>query len=153
MKKYLAVSTLLLLLTSFVYQHADKIKFKQLHVLEGKWIMKTKRGSMGEEWVKVSESHLQNRGFYIKGTDTVVTETVALKDTPEGIFYTSTVADQNNQQPVSFKLTSSEKDEFIFENTAHDFPKRIIYHLISADSIHAYIDGGVNGGGKRQDFY
>jgi len=49
-------------------------------------------------------------------------------------------------------MTSSESNQFIFENPAHDFPKRIVYRLISADSLHAFIDDGV-AGTKRQHFY
>jgi hypothetical protein len=78
---------------------------------------------------------------------------VALRNTKEGIFYTSTVEDQNNKQPTSFKLTSGNNNVFVFENPQHDFPKRIVYKLISADSLHAYIDDGNNSTKKRQDFY
>lgn len=154
MKKYLVAITVFIVITSFVIKQgsADKV-FKQLHALEGKWIMKTKKGFIGEEWIKINDDYLQNKGFFVKGTDTVVTERVSLRKTTEGIFYTSTVEDQNNKQPVSFKLTSSDKQVFIFENPSHDFPKRIIYELVSADSIHAYIDGGADAATKRQDFY
>ena len=130
----------------------DKI-FKQLHALKGKWMMKTKKGSIGEEWVKINDDYLQNKGFYVRGSDTIITERVALKKTAEGIFYTSTVEDQNNKQPISFRLTAADDHVFVFENPAHDFPKRIIYDLVSADSLHAYIDVGADAAGNRQDFY
>ena len=154
MKKILLAIIPVLLLSAFIYNNpvSDKV-FKQLHALEGKWIMKTKKGFIGEEWVKINDDYLQNRGFYVKGTDTVVTERVSLKKTTEGIFYTSTVEDQNNQQPIAFKMTRSENNMYFFQNPAHDFPKRIVYHLISMDSLHAFIDDGVDGSKKRQDFY
>ena len=153
MKNYVIAVSMVMLMVSFVTRDipGDKL-FKQLHALEGKWMMKTKKGYMGEEWVKINDDYLQNKGFYVKGTDTIITERVALKRTAEGIFYTSTVEDQNNQQPIPFKLTFSEKQVFVFENPLHDFPKRIIYELVSADSIHAYIDAGAGKAG-RQDFY
>ena len=104
--------------------------------------MKTKRGGIGETWHKIDKTYLQSKGFFLKGSDTIATER-ALRNTKEGIFYTSTVADQNSNQPIAFILNSSAKNIFIFENSEHDFPKRIIYELITKDSIHAYIDGGI----------
>ena len=146
--------TIFIIACAFVSRQtvSDKV-FKQLHALEGKWIMKTKKESIGEEWIKINDDYLQNKGFYIKGTDTVITERVALKKTTDGIFYTSTVEDQNNKQPISFRLTAAADHVFIFENPTHDFPKRITYGLVSADSLHAYIDGGADAAGNRQDFY
>ena len=119
----------------------DKI-FDQLYALEGKWLMKTKNGAIGEEWTKINDDYLQNRGYIIKGFDTMVTERIALRNTQEGIFYISTVEDQNNKLPVSFKLTSTNNNIFVFENPDHDFPRRISYSFINKDSLYAWIDDG-----------
>jgi hypothetical protein len=115
--------------------------------------MNTKRGAICEEWKKMNKNHLQSRGYMIKGSDTVVNERVALTKTAEGIFYTSTVEEQNNKQPVAFKITKAEKNLFVFENPQHDFPKRIVYHFINADSLHAFVDDGNDESKKRQNFY
>ena len=119
----------------------DKI-FMQLYALEGKWIMKTKKGAVGESWKIVNKDLLQNSGYMIRGSDTIITERVALRNTKEGIFYISTVEDQNNQAPVSFRLTSGNNNMFVFENPAHDFPKKITYHFVNKDSLEAWIDDG-----------
>ena len=149
----IVISCFFLLSASFSELSDNKKIFKQLHALEGRWIMKTAKGYLGEDWIKVDDQYLQNRGFIVKGTDTIFTERVALRNTAEGIFYTSTVENQNNRQPTSFKLTSGKNNIFVFENPQHNFPKRIVYELISADSIHAYIDDGNAGTKKREDFY
>jgi len=78
---------------------------------------------------------------------------VSLKRTNDGIFYISIVEDQNKKRPISFKFTSELKNTFIFKNPDHDFPKRIVYEFIGSDSLHAYIDGGINGSGTKQDFH
>ena len=62
------------------------------------------------------------------------------------------VPDQNNAQPVTFRLIPSEKGVFTFENKAHDFPQRITYSNPVKDSIHAWIEGMVDGKPKRVDF-
>ncbi len=143
MNRYFFLALLFVTATAFIQSHHFKNEvFERLYKLEGKWIMKTKKGAVGEEWTKVNKDYLQNRGYMIRGNDTIVTERVALTNTGTGIFYTSTVADQNDQKPVAFRLTSSENDVFVFENAQHDYPKRISYQMINKDSLNAWIDDG-----------
>ncbi len=137
-------------LSAFIKGDNNKI-FKKLYRLEGTWLMKTKNGFIGEEWKKMDKFHLKSRGMFIKGTDTTLTEIVNLVKNNNGIFYISSVENQNNKRPISFRLASSDNDEYIFENPEHDFPKRIVYRFATPDSIHAYIDGG--SASKRQNFY
>ena len=151
MKKILSAAVIICL-SSFLFTDKGKV-FKKLYVLEGTWKMMTKRGAICEEWKKVDNNYLQSKGYMIKGSDTTINERVALTNTKEGVFYTSTVEDQNNKQPVAFKMTSSENNMFVFENPEHDFPKRIVYKLITTDSLHAYIDDGKEDSKKKQNFY
>ena len=151
MKKIITAIIVTLSLSAFIIS-GDNKTFKKLYTLEGTWKMNTKRGAICEEWKKIDKNYLQNRGYMIKGSDTIVTERVALTNTKEGIFYTSTVEDQNQKQPIAFKMTGSENNMFVFENPQHDFPKRIVYKFITADSLHAFIDDGTEAG-KKQNFY
>ena len=154
MKNFLLVLGCLLILSALVNDPpGDDETFQRLYALEGRWIMKTSKGFIGEEWIKVNDQYLQNRGFIVRESDTIITERVALTNTNNGIFYTSTVEDQNNKQPVPFKLSSGKEKVFVFENAKHDFPKRIVYEIVSSDSLHAYIDDGKNDTKNRQDFY
>jgi hypothetical protein len=138
-------------LSAYIIADSGKT-FKKLYGLEGTWKMNTKRGAVCEEWKIIDKNYLQNKGYMIKGNDTIINERVALTNTKEGIFYTSTVEDQNNKQPIAFKMTGSENNTYVFENPQHDFPKRIVYKLVTADSLHAYVDDGTETG-KRQNFY
>lgn len=144
---------LMILSPALVLFPPDHIVFKKLYALEGTWKMNTKRGSICEEWKKIDNTYLQSKGFMIKGIDTMINERVTLKNTNDGIYYTSTVENQNNKQPIAFKLTTSDNNQFIFENLQHDFPKRIVYHLVTKDSLHAWIDDAVDGSKHRQDFF
>ena len=150
MKKVLLAAAVIIGLSAFL--KADKKTFKKLYALQGTWKMITKRGTICEEWKKIDNNYLQSKGYMIKGNDTLVNERVALTNTDEGIFYTSTVENQNNKQPVAFKMTKAENSMFVFENPKHDFPKRIVYKLVTADSLHAFIDDGTEAG-KKQNFY
>jgi hypothetical protein len=151
MKKILIAITTIICLASFEFADNSKT-FKKLYALEGTWKMATKRGALCEEWKKIDKNYLQNKGYMIKGKDTIVSERVALTNSNGGIFYTSTVEDQNNKQPIAFKMTKAENNMFVFENPQHDFPKRIVYKLVTADSLHAYVDDGTETG-KKQNFY
>jgi hypothetical protein len=154
MKKPALALLLLFILSAFI-KSAENRKdiFSQLYILEGSWKMTGKKGIVFEEWKLIHKDYMQSRGGLIKGSDTLINERVALENKAEGIFYTSTVEDQNNKQPVAFKLASSENRVFIFENADHDFPKRIGYELMGRDSLHAWIDDGEELSKKRQDFY
>jgi hypothetical protein len=153
MKKIMHVSAIAILLLSFNAIPGNRKIFKKLYALEGVWKMKNKKGFICEEWEKMDNNYLQNKGYVIKGADTAINERVALRRTKENIYYTSTVEEQNDKKPIAFKLTSSAGNIFIFENPEHDFPKRIVYHLVSSDSLHAYIDDGIEGTKKVQHFY
>jgi hypothetical protein len=152
MRKTIIAIAAVLSLSAFIITRTDNKTFKKLYTLEGTWKMNTKRGAICEEWKKIDKNYLQNRGYMLKGKDTIITERVALTNTKAGILYTSTVEDQNNKQPIAFKMTKNEDNMFVFENPAHDFPKRIVYKFITADSLHAFVDDGTDAG-KKQNFY
>jgi Domain of unknown function (DUF6265) len=151
--KLLPAVTTIICLCSF-YPPADTRKvIKRLYGLEGVWKMNGSRAVLCEEWKKMGKNYLQNKGYLVKGSDTTVTERVALTRTKEGIFYTSTVEEQNNKKPIAFKMTSASDNTFVFENPGHDFPKRIVYQIVSADSLHAWIDDGEDETKKVRHFY
>lgn len=151
MREIIIAITGIIFLAAFNLKDNSKT-FKKLYSLEGTWKMNTKRGAVCEEWKKMDKNYLQNKGYMIKGKDTIISERVALTNTKAGIFYTSTVEDQNKKQPIAFKMTKAEGNIFVFENPQHDFPKRIVYKLITSDSLHAFIDDGTETG-KKQNFY
>jgi hypothetical protein len=153
MKKIFISIVAVLLLSAFAISDNSKKVFKRLYALEGTWKMKTKKGTICEEWKKINKNYLQNRGYMIIGSDTIITERVALQKSKDDIFYTSIVEDQNNKKPVVFTLTKTEKNTFVFENPQHDFPKRIVYKIVTKDSLHAFIDDGMETSKKRQHFY
>jgi len=140
-------------LLSFV-EISQQQTFQQLYALTGgTWVMKTKKGFLCERWEKISGNLLRNQSYKVEGADTTLLEHVQLSQERNGINYTSTVANENGGNAVPFKLTESKDGLFIFSNPEHDYPQRIVYHLISKDSLHAWIDGKYNGKQAKQDFY
>ena len=127
--------------------------FSKLYVLAGgTWVKKTKSGFICERWQKISDTELRDQGFKVVGNDTTLVEQVQLVRKDSGIFYIPTVKHQNGGKPVPFKLTEVKGNQFIFSNPEHDYPQVIAYDFISADSIHAWVDGKINGNPLKIDY-
>ena len=140
-RRWISLMVLLFMCNNSYAQYTMK-DFKPLQALTGSWKMVIKMGSaFYEHWYRVNDSLLQNKSYGINRRDTISQETVQLKLTHGIITYTSTVADQNNQQPVTFTLVKLENGKYIFENKAHDFPQQITYLLIDKNTLHASISG------------
>lgn len=152
MKLLLCILFIPTLFTSLKQVQDNKKFFQQLYALQGTWQMNTSKGVLYEGWQKINDTLLQGGSYKIKEHDTIFLERVSLKHTVDGIFYVP-VVEENNMQQVNFKLTSYNNNSFVFENPEHDFPKRVIYEIVSADSLHAYIDDGVNNPAKRKDYF
>lgn len=132
---------------------AQEDTFERFNKLSGIWKMNTAKGPIFESFQKVSKAELKGKSYRINGSDTIVFEQIQLISNTDGIFYIPTVKDQNDGKPVTFRLISSEADRYIFENKAHDFPQRIIYHFIRTDSLVARIEGEKNGQVRGSNFY
>lgn len=116
--------------------------------------MQTKRGTTYESWVKINDSVLAGKSYRLINTmDTLLLEEVQLVRKGSTIFYIPVVQGQNDLLPVSFKLISTEKDVFVFDNPEHDFPQKINYELPKNDNLHAWIEGMDKGSYRKSDFY
>lgn len=112
---------------------------KNAEWLVGTWENKTSQGSIYETWKKVSEKELLGKSYMLKGKDTVLFETVTMKQEKDNLYYIPVVNDQNGGKPVSFALKSISDEEMVFENLKHDFPQVISYKKTSPTSLIAEI--------------
>jgi hypothetical protein len=77
--------------------------FQQLTVLAGgTWVMQTKKGTLCEEWKRAHNTLLTSRAYKTEGKDTTMMER-STEPEAQDVYYTSTVADQNEDKPVPFK--------------------------------------------------
>lgn len=118
----------------------------------GTWGMQTKNGWLYETWEKAGENELRGKSFKVTGNDTMVLERVQLKKTKDGVYYIPTTARQNSEKPVVFTQTKAMGNLFVFENPAHDFPKRIGYEFVNENTLRAWIDSGPDTPQKRSNF-
>jgi hypothetical protein len=139
----------------FAFTAKKENKMQSFKWLEGSWVMKKKNGGhIMENWHAYNDSTMlgESLGFSISGQSNVL-EKLKLSYQSGTYYYISRVSGQNNNQEVAFKITSHSEKGFVAEKSDHDFPKRITYELVTKDSIHAFIDGGLAMPGKKSDFY
>lgn len=125
------------MLSAFLLSGCTPI-LRQLHHLEGTWQRSTKAGFAFESWEIKEPNLMLGKGYKGSGADAQVLENLRLFVEDGKIIYEATVPDQNEGKPVRFPLvkTSADGETFIFENPAHDFPQRLVYHFIGSDSLH-----------------
>lgn len=134
----------------------EKISTSQLSQLQ--WLLGTWGNQNGEEimeerWKIENDSTLAGFAYTKVAQDTVFAETLKIQQLGEAILLTVVAYSQNDDAPVRFKLITLEDDTIIFENKGHDFPQRIAYTTPQKDSIHAWIEGTVDGELQKIDFY
>lgn len=102
--------------------------------LNGTWEMPKTNGSvMLEMWEEKDRAMMSGKGLKLVGPDTTLLESIQLYADRKDVWYAPTVMNQNDGAPVAFKMISSTNHQFVFENSQHDFPQRIVYHLKPMD--------------------
>ncbi len=145
---------LLIITVSFGFTINNKSAFKQLTIINGSWIMHMKNAVIIESWQKKSSNEMTGKSIMIRNErDTMLLETISLVSNKQSIVFTALTGGYSKEQATSFVLSSAKGNKFVFENPQHDFPKRITYHLINKDSIHAWIDDGLPNPVKKSDFF
>ncbi|MCE3283382.1 MAG: hypothetical protein K0Q66_2119 [Chitinophagaceae bacterium] len=127
-------------------------EIKKAQWLLGSWKSSTSHGIALESWQVASDSSFTGVSHFIQGKDTVSSESIRLVQDGNDLLYIPTVKNQNNSQPVTFRMTSSTNDQFVFENPAHEYPQKITYTRISSDSLLAVVSGKMDGKENVQQF-
>lgn len=78
----------------------------------------------------------------VRGDTLVEYEVLRLEDHGDSLFY---VANPVRQAQAQFLATSSTDSSVVFENPTHDFPKKISYYRVGADSVVARVEGDLSG--------
>jgi len=98
------------------------------------------RAQIEEHWMAPGGGSMLGMSRTLAGDRTVEFEYLRLEQRAGDIYY---VAHPKARYPgTEFKLTRLTGQEAVFENPAHDFPKRISYRKGADGSLTASIDGG-----------
>jgi len=114
------------------------------------WKMEMPDGIITESWLKSNDSLWVGASYFVlPNGDTASKEVIRLAAINDTLYYMPTVSNQNDGKEIHFKETMLTDSSVVFENPAHDFPKRIAYIKTSDTTVHAYVAGN----GKQMDFF
>jgi hypothetical protein len=129
---------------------AQTFKIEELAWMSGDWETAPGRMQIDEHWTKVSGGSLFGVSRAVAGGKTVFFEYLRIEARGTDIFY---IAHPKARTPgTDFKLVKLNGQEAVFENLAHDFPKRIIYRKNMDGSLTARVEGNGTEKEKPQDF-
>ena len=98
------------------------------------------RARIEEHWTVPAGGMMIGMGRTVVGDKTAEFEFLRIEQRGDDIYY---VANPNARCPqTDFKLTRLAGQEVVFENPAHDYPKRVTYRKNSNGSLLASIDAG-----------
>ncbi|OJY98246.1 MAG: hypothetical protein BGP13_11420 [Sphingobacteriales bacterium 40-81] len=107
--------------------------------LQGTWKMENKE--IYEHWDKMNSQILKGFSYKLKNGQMEISEHLEISQRNNQTIYTASVINQNNGKEIRFKLTKTDST-FVFENPAHDFPKKISYQKLSDNEIFVQVSDG-----------
>lgn len=114
--------------------------------ITGTWLRESRRGF--ERWTKNDDGGYDAIACSVKGTDTIVNETVKIYPEKDRWVYEVLARGQNQGKAVKFHSVFVDENQVQFSNPSHDFPTDINYTLAAADTLRAFIAGPNQKGGK-----
>ncbi len=118
--------------------------------LIGAWQGKTGDGTYYESWTKTDDFKLVGSAYLVKDGKNVLIETLQIETIGSHTVY---IASVNDSAPVLFTLKPQRVDnEWVFENTEHDFPQRIIYTKKTPTTLVARVEGLQEGKMGSEEF-
>jgi hypothetical protein len=121
-----------------------------LQWLTGTWQRETSSGLSYESWQKVSDRTFEGYSYTRMEGEKKYQEFLRIEVYGNEIYYIARVS--HNKYPIPFKLIES-GNRFVFENSDHDFPQRIIYSSSGEHAMQARIEGVMNGKKQSVDFH
>ncbi|MGA9117238.1 MAG: DUF6265 family protein [Bacteroidota bacterium] len=96
-----------------------------------------------EQWMAPSGGVMLGMSRTLREGRAVAWEHLRLEEAENGTLRYAALP--SGQEETAFTLTEAGPGKAVFENPAHDFPQRIIYTLVSPDSLIARIEGATGG--------
>lgn len=116
--------------------------------MTGTWERKSDRDTVTESWVGPGNGLMVAANLTAFANGRKSFEFLRIAETPEGFSY---FASPGGKAPVEFKLKEAAERRVVFENTAHDFPQRILYWR-DGDHLVARIEGSIKGKDRSEEW-
>lgn len=128
-----------LLAVIFIFFSCSNSNKTSFDVFEGTWKVEGK--NQYETWTKNSDDEIVGFSYSLEQNKKNIWEELSIKRIGEEWFYEARVKAQNEGQSISFKFDKENTKAYAFENPEHDFPKQIIYKLVSPETMEVFVLG------------
>lgn len=142
------ILTLLLWTTLTGTHQAPAPAIKDVAWIAGCWDVTRNGRHVAESWTTAEGGTMMGVSRTVNNGKTTEWEFLIIREGAKGLEY---VAKPSGQPEATFTSTSVSPAEVVFENPAHDFPKKIVYKR-NGDSLTASIEGPMNGQTRKIDF-
>jgi len=122
---------------------ADCSSLQVAEWLVGEWQGTRGANRLVERWEKLSAQTFEGKGTTTRDAKVVESEELRLVLMEQRVFYVAKVA--QNALPVAFALTQCDGQRLVFENPAHDFPKKLEYQLTGPTTFSVRVSAGERG--------
>ena len=122
---------------------------EQVRWLAGCWELRRGNRTGFEMWMPPAAGMMMGASRTVANGQVVEWERLQLSEKDGHLVYTSL---PSGQTETSFTSTAVTDSSFTVENLQHDFPQRIIYRKLGADSLIARIEGPGSSGTRGIDF-
>ncbi|HJQ66723.1 MAG TPA: DUF6265 family protein [Gemmatimonadales bacterium] len=117
--------------------------------LQGCWIQTSPQRTIEEHWMPPRGNSMIGMGRTVRGDSLVEFEVVVVRERGSDLVYE---AHPSGQPSAEFVAESLGVASVLFANPAHDFPQRVGYRRVSADSLVGWIEGTMGGQNRRIEF-
>ena len=116
----------------------------------GCWHAEGAEAGSGEQWLPLAGNTLMGVSRTVRRGTTVAFEFMHIRQQPDGSIVFA--AQPGGRPETLFTLLPGPAQEAVFENTAIEFPQRVIYRLEDGGRLRARIEGRRNGQPAGIDF-
>jgi len=121
---------------------------KDVSWIAGCWAFERGTRQVAEHWMAPAGGTMMGVSRTISAGKTSEWEFLIIREGANGLEY---VAKPSRQPETTFTAKTASANEVVFENPAHDFPKKIGYKR-DGDTLTAAIEGPMNGQNRRIEF-
>ena len=145
----LPLLTVLLASASLAAATAQAPRVQQVGWLAGCWQRVDGGRTVEEQWMRPRGGLMLGAGRTVEGDSLVEFEQVMILERAGRLVY---AARPSGQAPAEFESIAVTDSSVTFENPAHDFPQRVLYRRVGADSLVARVEGTRGGRARGADF-
>jgi len=124
-------------------------RLERIAWLQGCWQAQSPTRVIEENWMAPRGGAMLGVGRTVRGDSLAEYELIVLRESEAGLAYE---AHPSGQAVATFTAREASDSVVVFSDPTHDFPQRVGYRRVGADSLVAWIEGERGGRTRRIEF-